>query len=99
MNESDICIRVWTRDNIPSRLRHIIAMSAGDAESAVALLHVPKTMLSDPIFQKAQRAGPAYGGDDDPKTSWIGPAFLGFNGMDYVDDPSGDGYYIIGSWI
>jgi hypothetical protein len=91
-----MCIRIWTRDTIPERFRHLAELhdDGEDAYNTMFVAHVPAAMLVDRTYRACNGESRTDG--------WIREGELGLfgtNALDAFPHPDGDGLLIVGSCL
>jgi hypothetical protein len=90
--DAGVCIRIWTRETVPDRFRHLLAFADdGEIENAVYIAHVPAAMMADRIYRETC---------GESGLDWIfrrGCGPFGTNAIDTSPHPDGDGILIVGS--
>jgi hypothetical protein len=80
------CIRVWLRDAVPERFRHLCPQDDVRGVIALYLAHVPAVILASPTYRRCN----APSGID----GWLPDGMLGLFGTNALDThphPDGDG--------
>jgi hypothetical protein len=88
------CIRIWTRDTVPERFRHLATFADdGEIENTVFVAHVPAQMLADRTYQ--------FFNGESGSGGWLqhGRGLFGTNCVDVFPHPDGDGLLVVGSGI
>jgi hypothetical protein len=94
--DEGVCIRIWTRDTIPERFRHLAVLhDDGDAaHNTTFVAHVPAAMLADRTYWLCNGESGTDG--------WLREGELGLFGtncIEAVPHPDGDGFLIVGSGL
>ena len=104
MTDTKSCIRIWTRDKLPDRYAFILSrFDSPDWEAVVFVAHLPAAMLQDRMLTLLDGL-PSYA-ENPPEMRWLGdndylvPSLFGANAVDFIPEPSGDGYLIVGSTV
>ena len=93
--EEGVCIRIWVRDSVPERFRHLIPVDYGRSGVLVLFVaHVPAAILASPTYRKYNGESGIGGWMQEGESG-----LFGANALDTHPHPDGDGILVVGSCV
>lgn len=87
-------VRIWLREDIPERFRHLTPNADETGIFVVFVAHVPDSVLAGPTYRLCNGESNLEG--------WMREGecgLFGINALDVHPDPEGDGILIVGSCV
>ena len=88
------CIRVWMRDSVPERFRHLCPAEEVRGVITLFVAHVPASVLTGPTYRECSAVAGFNG--------WMPEGVLGLFGTNALDThphPDRDGVLLVGSCV